>query len=172
MQVSETPIAGAFIIEPETSEDDRGLFARVLDRLEFKRLGLEVPSDQWSTSFNRRRGTLRGLHYQAAPAEEVKIVRCTSGAVFDVIVDLTTRRWFSVELSAVNRRSLYVPRGMAHGFQTLTDEAEVFYAIEGRYEPRAARGIRWDDPSLAIAWPAVADRILSDRDRALPWLSE
>ena len=165
MRFLETPIAGAFVIEPELLEDERGFFARILDAEEFAKRGLVVPATQWSVSHNHKRGTLRGLHYQVAPYDEVKLVRCTAGAIFDVIADLETRRWFSVELSASNRKSLYLPRGVAHGFQTLTDDAEVSYAIDGAYVPAAARTIRWDDESLAIAWP-VAAPVMSEKDRS------
>src|SRR5690606_499869 len=127
---------------------------------------------QSSTSFNSRRGTLRGLHYQAAPHEEAKLIRCTRGAVFDVAVDLragspTRGRWYGIELSAANARTLYIPEGCAHGFQTIADDTELLYHMSVEYVPDAARGIRWDDPTLAIAWP-IADPILSARDRALP----
>lgn len=169
MRFVETPIAGAWVIEIEQSADERGSFGRLVDRDEFSRRGLIVPSTQWSVSFNRLRGTLRGMHYQAEPHEEVKLVRCTAGSVFDVIVDVRTRRWFGVELSAGNRRSLYIPAGMAHGFLTLTDDAEMFYAIEGEYVPASSRGIRWNDPAVAIQWPLTAD-IISDRDRSFPFL--
>ncbi|MEA2570920.1 MAG: dTDP-4-dehydrorhamnose 3,5-epimerase [Acidobacteriota bacterium] len=170
MRFVETPIAGAYVIEPEPLEDERGFFARILDADEFAKRGLVVPATQWSVSHNRKRGTLRGLHYQAAPHEEVKLVRCTAGAIWDVIADLPMRRWFAVELSAENRKSLYIPRGIAHGFQTLTDDAEICYAIDRGFEPESARGVRWNDPSLAITWPDAETRILSDRDRALPLL--
>lgn len=169
MRFIETPVAGAWVIEIDAAEDERGSFARLVDRDEFSRRGLLVPSTQWSMSFNRMRGTLRGMHYQAEPHEEVKLIRCTAGAVFDVIVDLRTRRWFGVELSAENRRSLYVPAGFAHGFVTLTDGAELFYAIEGEYVPASARGLRWDDPELGIEWPFTPD-IISERDRSFPLL--
>jgi dTDP-4-dehydrorhamnose 3,5-epimerase len=162
MRIVETPIAGAFVIEPEPLEDERGFFARILDADEFAKRGLVVPATQWSISQNRSRGTLRGLHYQVAPHEEVKLVRCTAGAIFDVIADVASGRWFSIELSASNRKSLYVPRGVAHGFQTLTEDAEVAYAIDGAYEPSSARTIRWD--SLAIGWP-IAEPIVSEKDR-------
>jgi dTDP-4-dehydrorhamnose 3,5-epimerase len=167
MRFIETPIAGAYVIEPEPLEDERGFFARILDADEFAKRGLVVPATQWSVSHNKKRGTLRGLHYQAAPHEEVKLVRCTAGAIFDVIADLATSRWFGVELSAANRKSLYVPRGIAHGFQTLTDDAEVMYAIDGAYVPSSARTLRWNDESLAIAWP-IADPVMSERDRTAP----
>lgn len=164
MRILPTPLPGAFLIEPERHEDERGFFARIADRDAFAAHGLVVPSTQWSVSLNHKRGTLRGLHYQAAPHEEVKLVRCTAGAIYDVIADLASRRWYAVELSAANRRSLYVPRGIAHGFQTLTDGAEVFYAIEGAFEPSAARVVRWDDPSLGIEWPLPVT-MMSERDR-------
>jgi dTDP-4-dehydrorhamnose 3,5-epimerase len=167
MRIVETPIAGAFVIDPEPIEDERGFFARILDAEAFTKHGLVVPATQWSVSHNRKRGTLRGLHYQVAPHEEVKLVRCTAGAIFDVIVDVASGRWFSVELSASNRKSLYVPRGVAHGFQTLTDDAEVAYAIDGAYEPSSAHTIRWNDESLGIAWP-IENPIMSDKDRAAP----
>jgi dTDP-4-dehydrorhamnose 3,5-epimerase len=170
MRFTETPLAGAYVIEPEPIEDERGFFARILDAGEFARRGLIVPAAQWSVSHNRKRGTLRGLHYQASPHEEVKLVRCTAGAIFDVIVDLKTRRWFAVELSALNRKMLYVPHGMAHGFQTLTDDAEVFYAMDTDFDAASARGVRWNDPALAVAWPDVAARLISQRDSALPLL--
>jgi dTDP-4-dehydrorhamnose 3,5-epimerase len=169
MRFIETPIAGAWVIEVEQAADERGSFARLADRDEFSRRGLIVPSTQWSVSFNHTRATLRGMHYQAEPHEEVKLVRCTAGQVFDVIVDIRTRRWFGIELSAENRRALYIPAGMAHGFVTLVDGTEMFYAIEGEYAPAAARGIRWNDPAVAIQWPLTAD-IISDRDRSFPLL--
>jgi dTDP-4-dehydrorhamnose 3,5-epimerase len=170
MRFIETPIAGAYVIEPEPMEDERGFFARIADADEFAKRGLLVPATQWSVSYNTKRGTLRGLHYQVAPQEEVKLVRCTSGAVFDVIVDLQRRTWFAVELSASNRRSLFVPRQVAHGFETLTDDAEVSYAIEGAYDPASARGVRWDDPAIAIRWP-LPPSIISNRDASYPYLS-
>jgi dTDP-4-dehydrorhamnose 3,5-epimerase len=167
-----TTLAGAYLIEPELLEDDRGFFARLLDRDEFARHGLVVPSTQWSISFNRRRGTLRGLHYQQPPHDEIKLVRCTAGAIFDVIVDLKSGRWFGAELSAANRRSLYVPAGFAHGFETLTGDAEVSYAIDGNHDPDSARGVRWDDPAFAIEWP-LTPTMMADRDRGYPdWKGE
>jgi dTDP-4-dehydrorhamnose 3,5-epimerase len=165
MRFIETPIAGAFIIELEPSEDERGFFARLFDASEFARRGLVADFPQWSISHNLRRGTLRGLHYQAAPHEEVKIVRCTRGAAYDVIVSLADGRWTAVELSDQNRRMLYISAGVAHGFQTLVDHTEMSYFISTEYAPEAARGVRWNDPALAIAWP-VADPILSERDRS------
>jgi dTDP-4-dehydrorhamnose 3,5-epimerase len=164
-----TPLAGAQLIELERLEDERGFFARSFCRDEFRRLGLEPELAQCNVSWNPRRGTLRGLHYQAAPHEEVKVVRCTRGAIWDVIVDMregssTRWRWHAVELNADNRLALYVPRGFAHGFQTLLDESEVLYQISEPYYPDFARGLRWDDPKLRISWP-LPGPIVSARDR-------
>jgi dTDP-4-dehydrorhamnose 3,5-epimerase len=168
-----TPLPGVWVIDPEPHADERGLFARTFCADEFARRGLETQFVQCSTSFNARAGTLRGLHYQADPHAEHKLVRVTQGAVFDVVVDLrrdsaSFRRWYGVELTAANRRALYIPPGVAHGFQTLADAAEVFYQITPAYVPGAARGVRWDDPAFAVAWPAATARILSDRDRDYP----
>ena len=173
MLVTELVLGGAFLVEPERVEDERGFFARTFCVEEFTARGLNPTVMQCSVSYNRRRGTLRGLHYQAAPDAEDKLIRCTAGAVFDVLVDVrpgspTFKRWIAVELTAENRRMVYAPAGLAHGFQTLTDDTEVFYQISAAYVPEAARGLRWDDPELAIAWPATADRIISARDHGLP----
>jgi dTDP-4-dehydrorhamnose 3,5-epimerase len=170
MIFTETPLRGAFVIEPEPERDERGFFARTWCQHEFAARGLDARPVQCSVSFNPAAGTLRGLHYQAAPFEEVKIVRCTSGAVFDVIVDLrpdspTLARHVHVVLSAANRKMLYVPRGFAHGFQTLEDASEVEYQISQFYQPAFARGVRWNDPAFEIPWPAAARRIMSERDR-------
>jgi len=167
MRFIATPIPGAFLVEPERFEDARGFFARVFDAAEFARHGLVTNFPQWSMSFSPRRGTLRGLHYQAAPHEEVKIVRCTRGAAHDVIVSLRDGRSFAVELSDENRLALYIPAGVAHGFQTLADRTEMCYFISAEYVPASARGVRWNDPALAIEWP-IADPILSERDRSFP----
>ncbi len=174
MIFSPTPLAGACVVELEPVADDRGFFARAFCREEFEAHGLNPQLAQSNISFNRRRGTLRGLHYQAAPYAEAKLVRCTQGAIWDVIVDLrpdspSYKRWHAVELSAGNRRALYVPEGFAQGFQTLADDSEVLYLMSQFYRPDAARGVRWDDPALGIAWP-IADPQLSDRDRSLPRL--
>jgi len=169
----ETALRGAFLIDLEPSSDERGFFARTWCRREFGAQGLETNLAQCSVSFNARAGTLRGLHYQAPPCEEVKIVRCTSGALFDVIVDLrpespTYTKHYSVTLSSLNRRMLYVPRGFAHGFQTLEDDTEVFYQMSEFYEPEYSRGARWNDPAFGIVWPAVEHRIINARDEAYP----
>jgi dTDP-4-dehydrorhamnose 3,5-epimerase len=172
----QTPLAGAFVIETERVEDDRGYFARTFDQTEFEKRGLNPRVTQCSVSQNRRRGTLRGLHFQKAPAEEAKLVRCARGAIFDVVVDLrpassTFGRWFAETLSALNGWMLYVPEGCAHGFQSLSDDVEVAYQMSVAYRPELSVGIRWNDPRLGIPWP-LPDPILSDRDRALPLLKE
>jgi dTDP-4-dehydrorhamnose 3,5-epimerase len=158
------------VLEIERIEDDRGFFARSWCADEFLRSGLNPRIAQCNISFNARRGTLRGLHLQAKPYEEAKLVRCTSGAIFDVIVDLRPRstsykRWFSIELDADNRRMVYVPEGVAHGFQTLVENTEVFYQMSEFYHPECAEGIPWDDPQLGITWP-ISDPIMSTQDKA------
>jgi dTDP-4-dehydrorhamnose 3,5-epimerase len=168
----ESPLGGAFLIELELERDERGFFARSWSRAEFTRRGLDDEFSECAISFNHRRGTLRGLHYQVAPFEETKLVRCTAGAIYDVVVDLrrdspTRRQWAAFELSAENRHMLYVPKGFAHGFQTLVDGTEVCYQLTGTYSPSHARGIRWDDAGLGITWPPTPERIMSGRDRQL-----
>lgn len=168
----QTEIEGAWVVEPERYEDERGFFARTWDASEFAERGLSGDLAQASISHNRRRGTLRGMHYQAAPHEEAKLVRCTSGAMFDVAVDLrpsssTFRRWVGIELSAENRLALYVPQGCAHGFLTLADEVEISYLISVPHEPGAARGVRFDDPAFGILWPEEII-VINDRDRTYP----
>jgi dTDP-4-dehydrorhamnose 3,5-epimerase len=173
MIFTETAIAGTFIIDLERKEDRRGFFARVACVDEFAAHGLSFEPVQASVSWNIRRGTVRGLHHQAQPHAETKIVRCTAGAVYDVLLDVrptspTCGRWVGIELSADNRRSLFVPEGVAHGFQTLVDGTEVYYQMTARYNPDAARGIRWNDPALGIDWPLRDIALLSDADSALP----
>jgi dTDP-4-dehydrorhamnose 3,5-epimerase len=170
---TETSLSGAFVIDLEPINDERGFFARLWCRREFEAHGLETNLVQCSMSFNRHAGTLRGLHYQVAPFEETKIVRCANGSIFDVIVDLRTGsptfgRYFSLTLSEANRRMLYIPPGFAHGFQTLEDNAEVVYQMSAFFDAAAARGVRWDDPMFSIAWPSAPNRIMNDRDRSYP----
>jgi dTDP-4-dehydrorhamnose 3,5-epimerase len=172
----ETPLAGAWVLEPERIADERGFFARTYCRHDFAARGLDPAIAQCSVSFNHRRGTVRGLHFQIAPHEEVKLVRVTQGKIWDVIVDLrlespTFRRYFAIVLSARNGRQLYIPKGMAHGFQTLAKGTEVFYQISELYAPESARGYRWDDPSFAIPWPEPVT-VASERDRNLPRFEE
>lgn len=169
MRFTETALKGAYIIDVEPSEDERGFFARAWGQEEFAALGLCSRFVQCNISHNAKRGTLRGMHYQAAPHEEAKVVRCTRGALCDVIVDIrpgsdTFKRWVAVELSADNYRMLYVPEGFAHGFQTLEDDTDVFYQMSEFYHPECARGVRWDDPAFAIDWPTTDTRIVSAKD--------
>lgn len=167
----ETPLRNVLVIEPERLEDDRGFFARTFADDEFAARGLRTSFPQCSISYNRQAGTIRGLHLQRPPHEEAKLVRCTAGAVFDVALDLrpespSYRRWFSVELTAKNGRMVYIPEGVAHGFQTLVDEAELLYQISVRFDPACATGVRWDDPSFGITWPRAGHRVISERDRS------
>lgn len=173
MKFVPTPIAGAFVIEPEPITDERGFFARVFSTESFAEHGLSPVLCQCSVSFNIHAATLRGMHFQAQPHAEAKLVRCTRGAIYDVVVDLRPsspqfKKWFAAELSADNRRQLYIPEGCAHGFQTLCDNTEVSYQISAPYVPEAARGVRWDDPAFAINWPAASRRVMSARDREYP----
>jgi dTDP-4-dehydrorhamnose 3,5-epimerase len=165
-----TAIPGVWVIDIEPHYDDRGFFARSWCGRETAARGLNPASAQCSISYNHRRGTLRGLHYQAAPRAEAKWIRCTRGAVLDVAVDLRPQspaygKWFAVELTDESRRMMYVPEGVAHGFQTLKDDTELFYQISEYYVPELARGVRWNDPAFGISWP-IPDPILSDRDRS------
>ena len=176
MNFSETPLGGVFLIDPELRCDDRGFFARTWCAHEFAAQGLTAHFAQCSASFNAAAGTLRGLHYQSPPHAEAKLVRCTRGAVYDVVVDLRPRSptlhdWFAIELSALNLRMVYLPAGCAHGFLTLADETEVFYQMSETYQPAASLGVRWNDPAIGIRWPRSV-RVISERDAALPLLAE
>jgi len=171
VQLVDTPLAGAFVVEPSPIKDERGFFARTFCAEVFAARGLDDRFVQSSVSFNRRAGTLRGLHYQASPFGEAKLVRCTMGVAWDVMVDVRTGsptygRWFAIELSAMNRRAVYIPRGFAHGFITRSDDVEIEYQISTPYAPEHTRGIRYDDPVLAIEWPQ-APAVISARDLAL-----
>lgn len=172
MLITETALKPACVIDIEPTCDDRGFFARTFCADVFARHSLPTAFAQSSLSFNRHRGTLRGLHYQADPCPEAKLVRCTRGALFDVMVDLrrdspTYCRWIAVELSERNARAVYVPPGFAHGFQTLCDDAELYYQMTVAYVPELSRGVRWNDPAFAIDWP-LPEPILSPRDAAWP----
>jgi dTDP-4-dehydrorhamnose 3,5-epimerase len=172
MLFKETAFPGVFVVEMEHRPDTRGYFARSYCRDEFRRAGLHADFPQCNVSYNIKRGTLRGMHYQDDPLPEPKLVRCARGAIYDVVVDLrrgspTFRRWLGVELNDDNGRSLYVPPGFAHGFQTLADHCDVFYMMGERYHPELARGVRWDDPAFAITWP-IENPILSERDQSYP----
>ncbi len=164
-----TPLSGLCIVELEPISDERGFFARSWCGEEFIKHKLNPRLAQCNISFNHKAGTLRGLHYQSHPHQEAKLVRATMGSIFDVAVDIrpgsdTYLQWFGVELSAQNRKALYIPEGFAHGFQTLTDDAEVFYQMSESFYPELARGFRWDDPKIGIEWPDSPKRIISDRD--------
>ena len=172
MIFTETNVSGVWLIDVDRRSDERGFFARTWDSSELAERGLNARLAQCSISYNARRGTLRGMHFQAAPHEEAKLVRCTSGAIFDAALDLrpssaSFKGWFGVELTAVNRRALYVPEGCAHGFLTLTDDSEVLYQISEVYAPDAARGVRWDDPAFGIDWPGEVV-VITERDRTYP----
>lgn len=171
MKFTELELAGAWIIEPELVSDARGFFARTWCAREFEEHGLNPRLVQCNVSFNELVGTLRGMHYQAPPHEEAKLVRCTHGRIYDVIVDLrrespTFAKWVAIELSARNRRMLYVPEGFAHGFQTLESASEVTYQMSEFYVAESARGVRWDDPALAIEWPFAEPRSISEKDNS------
>ena len=173
MKFEETSLGGAFLIHPELHDDERGYFARMWCAREFAEHGLNPAVAQTSLSHNRMAGTLRGLHFQADPHAETKLVRCVRGAIYDVIVDLrpgsaTYLKWLGVVLSAANGLALYIPPGCAHGFQTLEDDSDVYYQMSEFYVAEAARGYRWDDPALRIEWPAAERRIISTRD--MSWL--
>jgi len=171
MIFTETGLGGAFVVELEKKEDERGFFARTWCREEFRARGLNPLLAQCGISYNERRGTLRGMHYQGAPHEEAKLVRCTRGAIHDVILDLrpnspTFKRWVAVDLTAGEYPMLYVPEGFAHGFQTLEDDTEVFYQISEPYHPESARGVRWNDPAFGMEWPLEVS-VISGKDASL-----
>ena len=172
MRFVETPIAGAYVVDIEPKGDERGFFARVFCEREFADRGLQTRFVQNNVSLSRHKGTLRGLHYQLDPSREVKLVRCMRGALYDVALDLRSDspsfgRSFGVELTADNHRSFYVPEGVAHGFQTLQDDTEIGYMVSAFYAPERERGVRFDDPRFAVAWP-LAPTVVSDRDRQHP----
>jgi len=172
MKFDPTPLPGAFLVRLEERIDERGFFARSWCRREFEEHGLDPRLAQCSISYNKRRGTLRGIHYQIAPHEEAKLVRCTRGSVYDVIIDLRPdspayMQHFGIVLDADERTSLYSPEGFAHGFLTLVDGSEIFYQMSAFYEPAAARGIRWNDPAFGIRWPGDV-LVISEKDRTIP----
>lgn len=174
MRFIETPLRDLVIVELDTLNDERGFFARSFCEREFRNVGIELSVAQCNISFNEKAGTLRGLHFQASPHEEAKLIRCTRGAIHDVVVDVrrgspTYLRWHAVTLTPSNGRMLFVPRGFAHGFQSLEDHSEVFYMMSEFYHPGSARGLRWNDPALAIVWP-LENPIISENDRHHPLL--
>ena len=173
MIFTETKLKGAFVIDVEKREDDRGFFSRAWCAKEFEAYGLALCVVQCNINFSKKKGTVRGLHYQIEPYAEIKVIRCTKGAIYDVIIDLrpdsaTCKQWVGVELSADNHRMLYVPEGFAHGYQTLEDNTEVFYPVSAFYLPEGERGVRWDDRSFEIKWPEADERIMSAKDRSWP----
>jgi dTDP-4-dehydrorhamnose 3,5-epimerase len=175
VQFVPTELPGAYVVELERHVDERGFFARAWSGDEFEATGLTSALSQCSISRNTRAGTLRGMHFQRHPHEEAKLVRCTRGSIWDVIIDLrpespTHRRWIGVELDAASGRALYVPEGFAHGFQTLEDDTDVLYMISTPYAPESAAGVSWDDPAIGITWPEAPSRTISERDRAWPRL--
>lgn len=172
MKFIEAKLKGAFIITPDFIEDERGFFARIFCRREFEEQGLNPDIVQCNTSFNKTKGTLRGMHYQAKPHTEVKLVRCTAGAIYDVIIDLrpespSFKQWLATELSVENHKSLYIPEGFAHGFQTRAENTEVAYQHSAFHSPEYERGLRFDDPSLAIHWPLPMG-LISPKDQSYP----
>lgn len=176
MIFSETKFKGAFIIELEKQEDERGFFARTWDKKKFEEHGLNSKLTQCNVSFNKKRGTLRGMHYQISPYEEAKLIRCTKGRIFDAIIDLrpestTFKQWLGNEISDKDYKMLYVPEGFAHGFQTLEDNTEVFYQMSETYMPDYARGISWDDDTFRIKWP-ISPIIISKKDCIYPSFKE
>ena len=176
MTFHETKLPGVIEVHLEPKPDERGFFARCWCQKEFENIGLNPKLVQCSLSFSLRKGTLRGMHYQAEPNAETKLVRCTKGAIFDVVVDLrhqspTYRDWIAVELTAANQKMVYVAQGCGHGFLTLEDESEVFYQMSEFYNPESARGVRWDDPAFQIVWPGEVE-VISERDRMYPNFKE
>jgi dTDP-4-dehydrorhamnose 3,5-epimerase len=170
MIFTETKIKGVYIIEPELLTDERGFFARSFCKEEFQKYGLETDIVQCNISCNKKKGTLRGMHYQVPPYEEEKIVSCTKGSIYDVVVDLrressTYCQWVATELSKKNFKLVYIPKGCAHGFQTLEDDAMVYYQMTEFFHPECTRGVRWDDPVFKIDWPIIQKMIISEKDR-------
>ena len=175
MKFHQIELRGAVVVEPELLKDSRGFFARVWCQKEFEQNGLVPQTAQCNISYNNKKATVRGMHYQVAPYQETKLVRCTAGAIYDVIIDLrpdspTFRKWAGVELTADNRKMLYVPEGFAHGYQTLTDDSEVFYQVSQFYTPQSEGGVRWDDPALQIEWPIKKGIVISEKDNNWPLL--
>ena len=173
MIFKELSLPGAYIIELEKFEDERGFFAEIFNRRNFEKHQLGFSVAQTNVSFNKKRGTIRGMHFQIAPVEEIKLVQCIRGAIFDVIVDIrhdspTYCKWIGFELTEQNREQLYVPKGFAHGYETLKDDSEVLYMVSEFYDPKSARGVRWNEPMFGIRWPITKEIIINARDANYP----
>jgi dTDP-4-dehydrorhamnose 3,5-epimerase len=173
MIFTQTKLDGVFLIDLERREDERGFFARAWCKEEFELHGLDTRWVQANVSYTKKKGTLRGLHYQLAPNEEAKLVHCSKGAVFDVAVDLRTsspqfKEWLGIELSEDNHRLLYIPEGVAHGYLTLTNNTQLFYLVSQFYAPSCERGVRWDDPAFRLEWPEIGKKIVSQKDKSWP----
>ena len=173
MKFLETRVKDAFLIEPESFSDDRGYFMRAYCAQEFQKAGIKLPVVQANLAGSRHKGTLRGMHYQTAPFEEGKLIRCIGGSIFDVVIDIRTGsetygQWYGAELTSSNRQMLYIPPGCAHGYLTLEDNTEVYYLVSEYYQPGAERGIRWNDPQFPIDWPIKDNLIMSDKDQVWP----
>ena len=173
MIVKNTTLEGVLVIEPERFEDERGFFARAWSEKDLAEFGVESKFVEGNISFNNKRGTLRGMHYQGAPHEQAKLVRCTRGSIYDVAVDLRPRsptfgQWLGIELTAGNRRLLYLPGDFGHGYLTLEDETEVYYQVTAAYAPESSRGFRWNDPAFGMEWPKVDELLINQRDRTYP----
>lgn len=171
MKFTALALPGTFLIEPELIEDERGFFARSFCSEEFKQQGISPHFVQCNISFNKKKNTLRGMHFQTGDKGEDKLIRCTMGAIYDVLIDLrpdskTYKQWIAIELSGKNRKMLYVPKGLAHGFQTLEDHSEVFYQMSALFAPGFAGGVRWDDPAFGIKWPTAYPEVISDKDKS------
>src|SRR5437016_1465561 len=176
MKFSCTTLDGLWLLELEPREDERGFLARTFCEREFAEHGLNTRWPQCNLTLTKKRGTIRGMHFQAEPRPEIKLIRCAVGAIYDVLVDVrqdspTFGKWEGFELTSANRKMLYAPAGVAHGFQTVVDDAEVFYHMSDFYVPELVRGVRWDDPEVGIKWP-ISDAVLSEKDKRLPMLKE
>ena len=177
MKLTSTGLDGAFVIEIEPIVDDRGFFARAWCRREFEAAGIHLDFVQANIAFSKKKGTLRGMHYQKAPHAEVKLLRCVRGSVFDVMIDLrpnspSFKKWFGIELTAANNKMVYVPEGFAHGYLTTVADTEVFYPVSAYYSPASEGGVRWNDPAFGIVWPQTEDLIISKKDENWPDFKE
>lgn len=176
MKFIQTPLNGSFLIEIEEIKDERGFFARTWNKQIFEKHGLNTNLEQCNVSYNKKKGTLRGMHFQISPYQEVKIVRCTKGRIFDVIIDLrskspTYKKWTSFELTEKNHKLIYVPEGFAHGLMTLEDDTEIFYQVSQKYMPEFERIIKWNDPTFNISWP-MSPKVISEKDKSAKFFTD